>query len=235
MVVAVILAGGKGTRMGLGIPKCCVKINDKEMINILTETIEKTIIEKIVIIVGYKAEEVVKATNYKYIYCYQEKQIGTANALMCAKNQIKQNDEIIVFLADMPFISQEIITDLINYHKSNENDITLVTNTIPNPKGYGRIVYNNHKFKIIEEKEANEEIKKINIINTGLFIGKAKIVFDLLKEIDNNNSSREYYLTNIFNIDNNYKIETLNYINNYHLLGINTFEDLVFLKSKLYF
>lgn len=217
--------------MGGDVPKCCVKINDKEMVNILLETIEKTRIEKIIIVVGYKAEEVLKATKNKYVYCYQEKQLGTANALMCAKNYLKAEDDIIVFLADMPFVSQKIIDELIKYHLQEENDITLVTNTTTNPQGYGRIVYSNKGFRIVEEKEADDEVKKIQVINTGLFIGKAKIIFSLLRKINNNNESHEYYLTSIFNENDNYKIGTLNYKNDYHLFGINNFDDLLYLKS----
>ena len=231
MIDIVVLAAGKGTRMHIECPKCLVRINGKEMIKYLLEELEKVKKDydsKVHIVIGYKKDELVKTLGEKYHYIYQEKQLGTGHALLCALEELDNNDNnIINIYGDMPFVSSDIIKSLIEEHNKNNNDITLVTNIIANPSGYGRIINHKDTFKIVEEKELTEDEKKIKEVNSGIFIGKRNVVLRLLGKIDDDNKDHEFYLTSIFKMNSNdYKIGKVVYNNDYRLMGINDVETL---------
>lgn len=238
MIDIVVLAGGKGTRMKTNVPKCLVKVKGKEMIRIIIDEIEKINYEyNLSIVVGYKAKEVVNLLKHYYDelnYIYQDKQLGTGHALLLSKDLLKINTEnIICIFCDMPFISKDIINNLIDIHNKSENDITLVTNILDNPNGYGRICEKQNKFRIIEENDLENEEKSLKEVNTGLFIGKKNIVFKLLSLVNNRNNNHEYYLSDIFKTSVDVKIGRITYDNENRLKGVNDLESLYELEKEI--
>lgn len=226
MIEFVVLAAGKGTRMHCDTPKCLVRINGKEMIKYLLEEIEKVnkcYKSEINIVIGFKKEEVKKVIGNSYHYIYQEKQLGTGHALLCALNKLDcDSNNIINIYGDMPFVDSEILKSLIEKHIMDNNDITIVTNIISNPQGYGRIVNYQDGFKIVEENELCESEKNIKEVNSGIFIGKKNVIKNLLEEIDNDNKDHEFYLTSIFKkATKKLQVGKIVYNNDYRLMGIN--------------
>lgn len=236
-IYMIVLAGGKGTRMKCDIPKCLYPFHYKPMINYLINASQKIKIKELCLIVGHQQNLVKQTLKEEITYIYQKEQLGTGHALKIAKPFYQNKKGLLIIIpTDMPLINDEILNKLINTHIVNKNDLTIITNIINNPYGYGRIIRDkktNLVIDIIEEKEATEEEKKIKEINTGIYIIDIKTLTNNIDKINNNNQKKEYYLTDIIKIlSKNYKIGTLKYFNNYKLTGINDLQQLSELEEK---
>ncbi len=200
---AIILAGGKGTRMVSKIPKCAYPFFGKPMITYITNMCKKISIKDICVVVGYKKEIIKNILQDEVVYAYQEKQLGTANAVLAAKDFFKRHqDEVTLIIAgDMPLVEKDVIKKLIQNHFKKACDLSILTTIVQNPFGYGRIVRQNGKIlKIVEEKDASDEIKKINEINTAVYCINTNLLEEVLEKVDNQNQTGEYYLTDIVKI-----------------------------------
>jgi len=237
----VIMAGGKGTRMCSELPKPLCTLGGKPMIEYLLETISKITKEKPVVVIGYKAELVEKELGEKCEYAIQKEQLGTANAVWCAKDACRDACEIVVLSGDQPFVTVETIKKTLEAHKNSKAKITFTTTQIPDFEDWrkyfiplGRILRKNGEVVGIREyKDANEEEKKILEINTACcYAFDAKWLWENLPKIKNNNAKGEYYLTDLFYIahDEGEKIETVK-MDPHESLGANSKEDLNILET----
>lgn len=215
MNMSIILAAGEGTRMKSDIPKTLHKVCGKEMIKYIIETSVKSDIQKNIVVLGHGKEKV--GHNIKDMDVITVEQpigegapYGTGYAVMAAENYIEDEDMVLILCADGPLIRKETLTDFMSYHAENNYAASVMTANMSNPKGYGRILRNEDKSinKIVEEKDASEEIKAIKEINTGIFCFKGKLLKYALKKINNDNSQNEYYLTDTVKVlnDENFKI-----------------------------
>ena len=200
---AIILAAGKGTRMLSELPKCAYPFYGKPMIVYIINMCKKIQIDDICVVVGHKKESIENLLQDKVKYAYQKEQLGTANAVLAAKDFLEKHNEGITFIfpGDMPLIDGDVINNLIREHIENNNDLTILTTQIKNPTGYGRIIRQDGQIiKIIEEKDADDSVKAINEINTGLYCITTNLLEKALSKVDNNNNKGEYYLTDIVKI-----------------------------------
>ena len=126
---AVILAAGKGTRMKSALPKVLHKVCGKEMVNQVIDTLRKSDIEDIDLVIGNGAEEVKKATKDTHVlYSIQEEQLGTGHALMCAREFLEGKDGVVaVFTGDAPLITSETVKDCMEFHNKGEYKATILT------------------------------------------------------------------------------------------------------------
>lgn len=221
---AIILAAGKGTRMKTELPKCAFPLLKKPMVTYIIEALESINIDQIICVVGHKKEVLQDILKDRVKYAIQEEQLGTGQAVKCALDFIDDNGYTIILPGDTPLIDKEILDQLIEVHKSNKNDFTIGTIVLDNPFGFGRIVRDssNSVLRIVEEKDASEEERKIKEINTGLFLVDNKLLKKAVLEIKNNNAKGEYYLTDIVEIlSKEAKIGTFTIKDTYKLNGIN--------------
>ena len=221
---AIILAAGKGTRMKTELPKCAFPLLKKPMVTYIIEALESINIDQIICVVGHKKEVLQDILKDRVKYAIQEEQLGTGHAVKCALDFIDDNGYTIILPGDTPLIDKEILDQLIEVHKSNKNDFTIGTIVLENPFGFGRIVRDssNSVLRIVEEKDASEEERKIKEINTGLFLVDNYLLKKALLEIKNNNAKGEYYLTDIVEIlSKEAKIGTFTIKDTYKLNGIN--------------
>ena len=221
---AIILAAGKGTRMKTELPKCAFPLLKKPMVTYIIEALESISIDQIICVVGHKKEVLQDILKDRVKYAIQEEQLGTGHAVKCALDFIDDNGYTIILPGDTPLIDKEILDQLIEVHKSNKNDFTIGTIVLDNPFGFGRIVRDssNSVLRIVEEKDASEEERKIKEINTGLFLVDNFLLKKALLEIKNNNAKGEYYLTDIVEIlSKEAKIGTFTIKDTYKLNGIN--------------
>ena len=137
---------------------------------------------------------------------------------------------IIILYGDVPNIKASTLLPIVDDHISNNRDLTLITAEIDDPTGYGRIIRdkNGNLLKIIEEKDCNNNEKKIKEWNPGIYIFKTKEVFRILNSIKTNNASKEYYLTDAIGLaqQSNMKIQAIKIANSYEVIGINTADQL---------
>ncbi|SNR74642.1 bifunctional UDP-N-acetylglucosamine diphosphorylase/glucosamine-1-phosphate N-acetyltransferase GlmU [Desulfurobacterium atlanticum] len=198
----IILAAGKGTRFKSDLPKVLHKILGKPMLWYVIKAAEKAEAEEIVVVVGHKkemVEEFIKKEGFKNVKTVvQEKQLGTGHAVSCAEHLFENYDgKIIVLNGDSPLIKSEDIKKL----SEIDSDMVVLTGETDNPTGYGRVVRDGDEvLKIVEEKDATEEEKKIKEVNSGIYAFSSELLFEALKEIDNNNAQKEYYLPDVLKI-----------------------------------
>ena len=232
-IATVILAAGKGKRMKSELPKVLHPLNARPMIHYVIDVAEKIGSKKIVLIVGHKKELVMEATKDRNVeYVTQEKQLGTGHAVLQTKplfNNFKGN--ILVLSGDVPLLRSESLKKLIEFHNQNQPLATLLTAEMDNPTGYGRIIRNDNGFveKIVEEKDADNEIKKIKEINVGIYIFESAALFETLPLVSNDNSQGEYYLPDVLKIyvQRKEKIAAVLTPNVEETHGINDIEQLV--------
>lgn len=198
---AVVLAAGKGKRMKSNLPKVLHKVCGKEMINQIIDTLRKSSIDDINLVIGNGAEEVKKQTeNRQVTYSIQEEQLGTGHALMCAKSFLQDKNGIVaVFSGDAPLITEDTVRKFFKFHKEGEYTATILTAKVDDASGYGRIVRNTagEVEKIVEHKDCSEEELKINEINSGMYCFNIQELLENLDKLNNNNSQGEYYLTDV--------------------------------------
>ena len=196
MINAIILAAGKGTRMKSEKPKCAFPILEKPMINYIIDALDKTMVEKKIVVVGYKKEVFYELLN-DVTFAEQKNQLGTADAVKAALDYLDDGITLII-PGDTPLINCEKINSLIELQLSLKKDITILTTYLDDPTGYGRILRENGKItRIVEEKDAYEDEKEIKEVNTGIMVVDNKFLKEAIHKIDNNNAKREYYLTDL--------------------------------------
>lgn len=202
-IKAVILAAGKGTRMkSETTPKVLHQIMGKTLLGYVLDNVKNFASEQFVI-VGHHAQEVedfVKTnyTNAKTVL--QTPQLGTGHAVSMVCPNLENYDGLILILCgDTPLIKEETLKSFVDFHKSNNSDITVMSTIFDNPTNYGRIIRDtdNSLNCIVEEKDATPEQKTVKEVNAGIYClnwGKVKSAFSQLKT---NNAQGEYYLTDI--------------------------------------
>lgn len=200
---AVILAAGQGTRMKSKLYKVLHPVCGKPMVQHVVDQVSLLSIEKIVTIIGHGAEQVQAQLGEKTLYALQEEQLGTAHAVMQAKEILNGREGVtIVVCGDTPLIRHETMEALLKHHKASAAKATILTVMADDPTGYGRVVRNenNHVEKIVEHKDATDEERKIQEINSGTYCFDNKKLFEVLNRVTNDNVQGEYYLPDVIEI-----------------------------------
>lgn len=202
--IAVILAAGEGTRMKSDTPKILHKVCGVPMIDHVIRACKGAGASKIVVIVGKGAELVKNTLKDKDLeFVLQAEQKGTGHALMQAKETCANSPLLLVLCGDMPLITSESISAMVEFHKKRQSSATVMTAVVDNPTGYGRIIKNGEKVVAIrEEKDATPEEKSISEINSGCYCFNGQMVFTALSKVNNRNRQGEYYLTDVVEIMN---------------------------------
>ena len=199
---AVILAGGKGTRMKSELPKVMCEVLGRPMIDYVIDACTAAGCD-ICVIVGYKAQVVERHVSGTCETALQSPQLGTGHAVMQADSFIKRHfgGNVLVLCGDAPLMDADTVKSALKMHNDEDNAITVITARLDNPASYGRIVKKDGKIAaIVEYKDADEQTRAINEINSGAYWFKAEVLCDLLGKIDNNNAQNEYYLTDTIKI-----------------------------------
>src|SRR3989344_7432842 len=215
----VILAAGKGVRMGGDLPKVLAQVKGKSMIKHLLESVEKSGIDEApVIIIGYKKDTVIEELGDGYHYITQEPQLGTGHAVNLAKDYLKDKAEnIMVLYGDHPVISAETIKKIKGKHLESGKRITMATVKLPdfrdwriNFVNFSRIIrdVNGRIIKDIQFKDASDEEIKITEVNPCYFCFNAIWLWSNLEMLRDNNVQKEYYLTDLIKIATDNGIET---------------------------
>ncbi len=205
--IAIILAAGKGSRMKSDLPKAMIPVFGKPLINYTLETLESMEIKKIITVIS-KNGDLIKQIVSPYQTCVQNEQLGTGHAVLCTENLLQGCDSpILVILGDVPFISKETYEKAINLVESGYNVVALGYHS-DDPKHNGRLkIIDNKLLEIVEFKDATEEEKQITFCNSGCMVFDGKYLFEILHKLQNNNTAKEYYLTDAIKIANDMKLK----------------------------
>ena len=175
----IILAAGKGTRMNSDLPKVLHKLQGKTLIDYVIDESELLDPKEIILVVGFQKEQVIKHTKNRIHlkYATQVEQLGTGHAVLQTKELLKnKKGHILILYGDVPNIKASTLLPIVDNHIINNRDLTLITAEIDDPTGYGRIIRDKkgNLLKIIEEKDCNNNEKKIKEWNPGIYIFKIK-------------------------------------------------------------
>jgi len=198
-LAVVIMAAGKGTRMKSELPKVLHRLHGRPMIAYVVQTALKIGGEPVVVIVGHGKEQVIAALEDQPVrIAVQEPQLGTGHAVMCALPHLEDAEGCVLILSgDVPLIRSETLRRLVERHDTTDASATVLTAVAPDPYGYGRIIRNasGHLEAIIEEKDADDQTRKIAEINSGIYVFDVGDLRRILPLIQSDNVQQEYYLT----------------------------------------
>lgn len=200
---AVVLAAGQGTRMKSKLYKVLHPVCGKPMVEHVVDQIRRLNVDKIVTIVGHGAEDVRTHLEGKSEFVKQEEQLGTAHAVLQAEELLANLDgTTIVVCGDTPLIESDTIGALVKYHSEKRAKATILTTTLDNPTGYGRIIRDDLGIveKIVEQKDATEKEQRVQEINTGTYCFDNRALFNALSKVSNDNAQGEYYLPDVIKI-----------------------------------
>lgn len=227
---AVILAAGKGTRMKSETPKVLHKIFDKTLLGYVLDSVNKTgLVDKSFVIVGHQSEVVDKYITENYNNAstvLQTPQLGTGHAVSMVCPQLENFDgEVIILCGDTPLITSETLKKFLDYHKTKNSDLTVMSAIFENPTNYGRVVRDGDNLKaIVEEKDASPAQKKIREVNAGIYCLNWQKIKPAFSQLTSNNAQGEYYLTDIISwgVGKGLNINAYVLENNEEIFGINS-------------
>ena len=231
--VGIILAAGVSSRMKTTIPKVLHEVCGRPMLAYVLEACRGAGIEKLYVVVGYGADQVKDqfGSDSDIVWVLQEEQKGTAHAVLCCKDQLKDFEgEVLILCGDGPLIRTETLKTLIETHQAESSAATLATALVDDPRGYGRIVRGDDgSIKcIVEHNDCDEAQLKINEINPSYYLFEKKALFGALEEVRPDNAKKEYYLTDAVAIiiESGFKVSAVSAVRPEEAISVNTKEQL---------
>lgn len=200
---AIVLAAGAGTRMKSKKPKVVHKLLGKHLVRWVIDSTHASGVEKVITVVGHKREQVIPLVENDTKVVVQEQLVGTADAVLSCREALRDFEgSLLVLTGDSPLISPETISALINKREKEQASAVVLTMTITNPFGYGRIARDAQGDieRIIEQKDCTPEQTRITECNSGFYCFDAQFLFEALDRVSNENAQGEYYLTDVIEI-----------------------------------
>jgi len=231
--VAIILAAGVSTRMNTQVAKVLHEVCGRPMLAYVLDACRNVGIKKLYVVIGFSADEVKEkfAGADDIIWVRQDKQLGTAHAVLCCKEHLRDfRGQTLVLCGDGPSIRAQTLKIIIDKHESGQSAATLGTAVLDDPKGYGRIVrddYGNIQG-IVEDSDCTTEQLKIKEINPSNYLFDNQILLQALEKVKPENVKKEYYLTDaVCNIiATGHKVEAITAVPPDEAIGINSREQL---------
>jgi bifunctional UDP-N-acetylglucosamine pyrophosphorylase/glucosamine-1-phosphate N-acetyltransferase len=245
---AVVLAAGEGTRMKSEVPKPLTMLCGKPMVLWILDALAELTIDKIVIVVGHKAEQVTSTISQqnkhdlKLDFVDQIQQRGTGDAVAVSLTALpdlleQEEGDILVLPSDAPLITANTLKGLLDYHKQSQNAATILSTVSPDPTGYGRIIRgkNSKVLRIVEESDATHAEKEIKEICTSIYVFKHSVLGPALRRLVPSNFQREYYLTDTIEVlaSAGYQVDTYQCENPLEVMGVNDKAQLACVEKEL--
>jgi len=199
-LAAIVLAAGKGTRMKSSRAKVLHEIAGKPMLYYPLQAARQAGFERTQVVVGHQAEEVRSAVADSGVgFVEQTQQLGTGHALLCAAEVMNDfSGTLLLLCGDVPLLRAETLLEMLETHHREQAAVTVLTAELERPTGYGRIIRDDATvLRIVEEKDATAEEKRVKEINTGTYLFDAQFVFSALQGVGCENAQGEYYLTDV--------------------------------------
>lgn len=232
-----VLAAGKGSRLGADIPKALVPVGGKPILQHLLESIKDSGVDgDPIVVIGHEREHICDTFGAACSYVVQEQQLGTGHAVKIAQKAVGDADALIVLYGDHPFISKQTLRSLAHLHESSGGVLTVMTTQVPTFEGWykaflhwGRIVRDGEGKMIGNRqfKDATDEEKKILEVDPALYCFDTQWLWDHINNLEPANAQQELYLTDLvaLAVSQGHVISSLT-IPPEEAIGINTQEEL---------
>lgn len=229
----VVLAAGLGTRMKSKLAKVLHRVGGLSLAeHVVNSAAQLTPPRKISVVVGHQADEVqAELQNTGVRFVRQTEQKGTGHALLACRDLLaSEGGRLMVLYGDTPLLTARTLRELEAAHESGGAAATMITTTLADPTGYGRVILDSYGNvqAIVEQKAASAAQLAIRLINSGIYLFDAERLWTHISEIRADNPAKEYYLTDIVGILNysGHRVRALQIEDPSELLGINTRLDL---------
>ena len=236
---ALILAAGKSRRFESLKPKVVYPLCGKPIVSHVLDKLKDLDIEITFLVVGPESESVRDAVApYAVEFVVQEEPLGTGHAVIAAQPLLKDlSGSLLVLCGDSPLIRTETLRQLLEAREVEDADQVVLTATLEDPQGYGRIIRDRqgNAVDIVEEKDARPEQRAIREINTGFYCFKISSILEELSQLSRANAAQEYYLTDLLRIfcGRGKKVVTLATDDPDETRGINDLEQLALAERAL--
>lgn len=194
----VVLAAGKGTRMRSALPKVLHPVAHKAMVQHVIDSARQLDSSAIHVIYGHGAETLLERLDGQQLnFVEQAEQLGTGHAVQQVIPHLSDDEHVLILYGDVPLTRVETLQALVAAGQNTE--LALLTVTLPDPTGYGRILRDAEGkiTGIVEQKDATAEQLQVNEANTGMMLAQGKALKRWLNALSNDNAQGEYYLTDI--------------------------------------
>ena len=197
----IILAAGKGTRMQSAKPKVLQTLAGKSLLGHVLDTCHQLTVDDTIIVHGFGGQQVQDHIDQQYAHLpitwvAQTEQLGTGHAVKVTLSELPKDGQSLILYGDVPLVSCQTLATLQN---ANTNGMSMLTLTVDNPFGLGRIKRDKdgNIEAIIEQKDANSDEQQIQEINSGIYCVDNALLHKFLPKLSNDNAQQEYYLTDI--------------------------------------
>ncbi len=209
---AVVLAAGEGTRMRSATPKVLHPLCGRPMLLHVLDALVQLPIERVVVVVGRGAEEVIKTVQEQLVtdrpveFVEQSVQRGTGDAMSVALTvsafDLDGEDDLLVVYSDVPLLRPETLAGLASEHRLVDAAATMLTARVDDPTGYGRIVRDakGNVERIVEQADATDAELEIDEVNPSIFCFRRGLLAPALRRLSPENAQGEYYLTDVIGV-----------------------------------
>jgi bifunctional UDP-N-acetylglucosamine pyrophosphorylase/glucosamine-1-phosphate N-acetyltransferase len=231
--VAIILAAGVGKRMNTQIAKVLHEVCGRPMLAYVLDACREVGLAKIYVVVGFSTNEVKEQFSdaNDIVWIQQKEQLGTAHAVMCCKEHLKDfRGETLILCGDGPLIRSQTLKTLIEKHEAGQSAATLATAVLDDPSGYGRIIrdkYGNIQG-IVEDSDCTKEQLAVTEVNPSYYLFNNQILFEALEKVKPDNVKKEYYLTDAVSgiIATGHRVMAVTAVRPEEAMGVNSREQL---------
>jgi bifunctional UDP-N-acetylglucosamine pyrophosphorylase / glucosamine-1-phosphate N-acetyltransferase len=200
-LAAVLMAGGLGTRMRSDVPKHFHLLLGRPMIDWIVDAGRSAGADPIVVVVSPATQERFEESGL--VVAVQEEPLGTGDAVRSAREALTAHDgDVLILSGDTPMLTPELLCGLVDAHRGNGADATVLTAEPEDPRLYGRIVRaaNGDVEKIVEGTDATEDERRIREVNTSIYVFRSTALWRALEQLAPKNVQGELYLTDAVEI-----------------------------------
>ena len=206
-----VLAAGAGTRMRSDTPKVLHTLGGRSMLAHALHSLDKVAPQHLVVVLGHDRERIAPAVTELadelgrgIDIAVQEEQLGTGHAAACGLSALPEDFDgvVVVTAGDVPLLDADTLADLVDAHTAGPAAVTMLTTTLSDPTGYGRIVRTQARevIGIVEQPDATASQRAIREVNAGVYAFDISALRSALSRLRPHNAQQELYLTDVISI-----------------------------------
>lgn len=230
---AIVLAGGRGTRMESDLPKVLHELRGKTIVRHAVDNLREAGIDDVIAVVGYRRDLVMEHLEDRVRFAVQEEQLGTGHAVRQALPLLEEaTGSVLICYGDMPFLGAATVRALVDARSRPDVAGAILTMVLDDPPDYGRVVRDGDGpvKKVVEVRDCSSEELEIREFNVGVYCFGVGALRQALPRLTDDNAQREYYLTDLVQVlaEGGRRVETVRTDRLEEALGINDRVDLEF-------